>query len=83
VAGHYQDNLCRAWADALDNFNYVPHPPSDDLETLLGSIVVDYPDLHRFDAYVAGTATQLEQAREHFVRAGLHGERWFAGALDA
>src|SRR5574340_238021 len=24
-AGLYQDNLCRAWADALDNFTYVPH----------------------------------------------------------
>ena len=28
AAGHYQDNLCRAWADALDNFNYVPHAPN-------------------------------------------------------
>ncbi len=26
-AGHYQDNLCRTWTDALDNFNYVPHAP--------------------------------------------------------
>jgi CDP-4-dehydro-6-deoxyglucose reductase len=82
-AGHYQDNLCRAWADALDNFNYVPHAPGSDPETSLKSIVLDYPDLHRFDVYAAGTAAQLEQAREHFVRAGLHGERWFAGALDA
>jgi CDP-4-dehydro-6-deoxyglucose reductase len=24
-AGHYQNNLCRAWADALDNFTYFPH----------------------------------------------------------
>jgi CDP-4-dehydro-6-deoxyglucose reductase len=83
AAGHYQDNLCRAWADALDNFNYVPHAPGSDPETSLKSIVLDYPDLHRFDVYAAGTAAQLEQAREHFVRAGLHGERWFAGALDA
>jgi len=82
AAGHYQDNLCRAWADALDNFNYVPHVPTHDLESLLASIVVDYPDLHRFDVYAAGTAAQLEQARAHFVHAGLHGERWFAGALD-
>jgi CDP-4-dehydro-6-deoxyglucose reductase len=82
AAGHYQDNLCRAWTDALDNFNYVPHAPTDDLEALLESIVVDYPDLHRFDVYAAGTAAQLEQARERFVRAGLPGERWFAGSLD-
>jgi len=80
--GHYQDNLCRAWADALDNFNYVPHAPSDDLETVLKSLVVDYPDLHRFDVYAAGTAAQLERAREHFVRGGLHEARWFANATD-
>ena len=82
AAGHYQDNLCRAWTDALDNFNYVPHAPTDDLEALLESIVMDYPDLLRFDVYAAGTAAQLEQARTYFVRAGLPDERWFAGSLD-
>lgn len=83
AAGHYQDNLCRAWTDALDNFNYVPHAPTDDLEALLKSIVLDYPDMHRFDVYAAGTAQQLERAYEHFVREGLHGSRWFSMALDA
>jgi CDP-4-dehydro-6-deoxyglucose reductase len=81
-AGHYQDNLCRAWTDALDNFNYVPHAPTDDLETFLKSIVVDYPDLHRFDVYAAGTEAQLAQAREHFLHAGLHEARWFSDVLD-
>lgn len=79
AAGHYQDNLCRAWADALDNFNYVPHAPTDDLDTLLGSIARDYPDLHRFDVYAAGSAAQLECAFAHFVREGLHSARWFVG----
>jgi CDP-4-dehydro-6-deoxyglucose reductase len=83
AAGHYQDNLCRAWADALDNFHYVPHAPTDDVDAMLNSIVVDYPDLHRFDVYAAGTAAQLERAHAHFVRGGLHDARWFAGALDA
>ena len=82
-AGHYQDNLCRAWADALDNFNYLPHPPADDMDALLKNIAVDYPDMHRFDVYAAGTAAQLELAYEHFVREGLHGARWFASELDA
>jgi CDP-4-dehydro-6-deoxyglucose reductase len=82
TAGHYQDNLCRAWTDALDNFSYVPHPPTADLGAVLDGIVVDYPDLHRFDVYAAGPAAQLEQARAHFVRAGLHEARWFADALD-
>lgn len=82
AAGHYQDNLCRTWADALDNFNYVPHAQCDDLDPVLEAIVLDYPDLHRFDVYAAGTAAQLDQARAHFVRHGLPEERWFAGAIE-
>lgn len=82
AAGHYQDNLCRTWADALDNFNYVPHAQSDDLDAVLEAIVLDYPDLHRFDVYAAGTAAQLDRARAHFVRHGLPEVRWFAGAID-
>ncbi|MFN3751904.1 MAG: 2Fe-2S iron-sulfur cluster-binding protein [Thiobacillus sp.] len=83
AAGHYQDNLCRAWADALDNFTYVPHPPTDDLDALLAQIVIDYPDLHRFDVYASGTAAQLDAARTHFLGAGLPEARWFAEAQAA
>lgn len=82
-AGHYQDNLCRTWTDALDNFNYVPHPPTGDLDALLQRIVTDYPDLHRFDVYAVGTAAQLERAHAHFVREGLHEARWFAEVLGS
>ena len=82
-AGHYQDNLCRAWTDALDNFNYVPHAQSDTPDGVLAAIMIDYPDLHRFDVYAAGTAAQLEQARVQCVRQGLPDIRWFAGAIDA
>jgi len=82
AAGHYQDNLCRAWTDALDGFNYVPHAQSDDLDAVLEAIVLDYPDLDRFDVYAAGSAAQIELARAHFVRQGLPDARWFAGAID-
>ena len=82
AAGHYQDNLCRTWTDALDNFNYVPHAQGGDPDAVLADIVLDYPDLHRFDVYAAGTAAQLDPARAHFVRHGLPEERWFAGAID-
>jgi CDP-4-dehydro-6-deoxyglucose reductase len=44
--------------------------------------VLDYPDLHRFDVYAAGTAAKLDPARAHFVRHGLPEARWFAGAID-
>ena len=81
-AGHYQDNLCRAWADAFDDFTYVPHVLPHDLNAVLDRIVLDYPDLHRFDVYVAGTATQLPLAKAGFLKQGLPEPHWFAGMLE-
>jgi CDP-4-dehydro-6-deoxyglucose reductase len=79
-SGHYQNNLCRAWADALDNFNYIPHERSNDLETTLAGIATDYPDLHRFDVYASGTTPQLQIAKELFLKHGLPVQHWFASA---
>lgn len=78
--GHYQNNLCRAWADALDNFTYIPHAGSEDMETTLANIVRDYPDLHRFVVYAAGTASQLQVARGLFLEHGLPEQHWRASA---
>jgi CDP-4-dehydro-6-deoxyglucose reductase, E3 len=77
-AGHYQNNLCRSWADALENFNYIPHARTDDIETTLADIVADYPDLHRFDVYASGTASQLQAARALFLKHGLPEQHWLA-----
>lgn len=75
-AGHYQNNLCRAWADALDNFSYIPHPQSGEIGTVLAGIVRDYPDLQRFDVYAVGTAAQLQIARALFLEQGLQQQYW-------
>jgi CDP-4-dehydro-6-deoxyglucose reductase len=77
-AGHYQDNLCRSWADALDNFTYIPHAQANDVETVLANIVGDYPDLHRFDVYAAGTPEQLQSAKRLFLKHGLPEQHWRA-----
>jgi len=75
-AGHYQNNLCRSWADALDNFSYIPHLQTIDTATTLANIVRDYPDLHRFDVYAVGTEAQLQIARDLFLKHGLQQQRW-------
>jgi len=82
-AGHYQNNLCRSWADALDNFSYVPHAHSSAVEAVVAGIVAAYPDLHRFDVYAAGTAQQLQIARRLFLEQGLPERQWRAGAMNA
>lgn len=81
-AGHYQNNLCRSWTDALDNFSYVPHAHTVSVEAVLAAIVAGYPDLHRFDVYAAGTTEQLRIARREFLQHGLAEQHWHAGAMD-
>jgi len=77
-SGHYQDNLCRAWADALDNFTYVPHPCVADPTAVLSAIAADYPDLQRFDVYAAGAQASLDIARRLLLGRGLQEARWFS-----
>jgi len=79
-SGHYQGNLCRAWADALDNFSYVPHAQTADTEAVVAGIVSIYPDLGRFDVYVSGTAEQVRLVRPLFVKQGLPQQQWYASA---
>lgn len=58
--GHYLANLCRAWADALDNFRYTPLSADraggwdEPAETLVTRLAEDHPDLRRFDLFLAG-----------------------------
>ena len=56
---HYLDNLCRSWADALDNFHYTPvtvlaHP--EKFSDAVQNIVAEYQSLQDFDVYIAGPA---------------------------
>ena len=56
---HYLDNLCRSWADALDNFHYTPvtvlaHP--ENFSDAVQNIVAEYQSLQDFDVYAAGPA---------------------------
>ena len=81
-AGHYQNNLCRSWADALDNFRYFPHVLGSGLEQSLTGIVAEYPDIERYDVYSAGTTEQLQTARRMFLGQGLPEKQWHAGILE-
>jgi CDP-4-dehydro-6-deoxyglucose reductase len=63
--GHYLHNLCRSWADALDNFVYTPlttelptgETPGDvveqRIEETLGHVIRDHSLLEEFDVYLA------------------------------
>lgn len=74
-SGHYFHNLCRSWADALDNFTYtpiaVPGHGRGDVEHALYGIVEHYAELSRCDVYMAAPAPVLEIAGPFLVARGL------------
>ncbi len=80
VVDHYLDNLCRSWADALDNFHYTPVTVpayQGNFADAVQHIVAEYPALQDFDVYIAGPAvfvTAVEEvlATRVFPRTQLH-----------
>ncbi len=58
----YQDNLCRSWQDAFENFHYLPIDvnPGDDMvntASTLRLLNIDPADVGNFEFYVAGGET--------------------------
>lgn len=83
--GHYLQNLCRAWADALDNFHYTPltlenaGTEEERMTRVLAQVVTDHPDIVEYDVYAAGAMTLMATAQKVLVSAGLPPEQLFAG----
>ena len=74
--GHYQDNLCRAWADALDDFVYQPMSTALDPAAVAECILAHHPDLVRADIYAAGPAAFLEALRTGSLARGMAPQGW-------
>jgi CDP-4-dehydro-6-deoxyglucose reductase len=71
--GHYLENQCRAWADALETFSYVTltaAAPAEAGEAAATRTLAD-EDLRQRDVYVVGPAGFVETVCEAFVKAGL------------
>ncbi|UCE88676.1 MAG: 2Fe-2S iron-sulfur cluster binding domain-containing protein [Pseudomonadota bacterium] len=83
--GHYMDNLCRSWMDALDNFHYLPleakqiegvagkRMMQQHLETIAGQI--QEPD--EFDFYIAGPEALTAQAHDSLLEYGFPAKQIF------
>ncbi len=72
--GHYLDNLCRSWADALDDFRYTPLTAKGALagdETALRQVLRDHPRLGECGVYVAGPAPWANAAGLQLLEHGL------------
>ena len=60
----YQDNLCRSWNDAFDNFDYLPLDANIDdeainTEALLGLLDIKPANMNDHDFFVAGNKTLI------------------------
>jgi CDP-4-dehydro-6-deoxyglucose reductase len=96
-AGHYLENHCRAWQDALDNFRYEsvtaapPGPvlpaaenlPAQQLmHAVMERLLEDHPVLTGHDVYVSSAGVLTEEHRARLLRHGLAGDRLFVDALE-
>lgn len=66
----YQDNLCRSWQDAFDNFHYLPLDTElsegtiNDASTLR-LLNIQLADMGHYDFYVAGNKTLINAYKEN------------------
>jgi len=74
--GHYQDNLCRAWTDALDDFIYQPMPNNAGPKAVAEAILAHHPNLQRADIYAAGPAEFLALLQAGALAHGLSPMGW-------
>jgi len=86
VGGHYLDNLCRSWGDALDDFRYTPLTAKGALaedEAMLRQVLQDHPRLGECDVYVAGPGPWADAVEFQLLEHGLPREQLFVNALES
>lgn len=75
--GHYMNNLCRAWTDALENFHYLPVSMAnrDSIEAAVAGVVekllAEFPKARQADVYLAGPEIYIAPAVAQLLAAGF------------
>ena len=89
AGGHYLDNLCRAWSDALDDFRYDAiaagrgAPPEAGVQAALQRLRQDHPRLRDCDVYLAGPGPWVDAAEFALLEQGLPRAQLAVSALEA
>ncbi len=87
--GHYLNNLCRSWTDALDNFRYIPVTADGALsqeavmQDALARVLQDHPNLGEHDVYVAGPEPLANEAEFLLLEHRLPRSQLFVNRLPA
>jgi len=74
--GHYQENLFRSYAHALDTFHYRPLADIASVEAELDKIAGRSAGLASYDVYAAGRPPFLETVRSALAARGLPDAQW-------
>ncbi len=80
--GHYQDNLCRAWTDALDNFHYHPLDTAPGGKRVCEAILANHPDLSHTDLYATGPSHFLRSLEDGALARGLSPMGWHGETIE-
>lgn len=80
--GHYLNNLCRSWTDALDNFHYSPLNETAKPGSVLKQIVQDHADLGGFEIYAAGPENFLASVKKTLRDAGFPENQLIVSRVD-
>lgn len=80
--GHYQDNLCRAWADAYDNFFYHPLSGEAAPDDIAEAILNLHDSLTRTDIYAAGPTPLIQALEAGALARGLSPLGWHGEIVD-
>ena len=93
VQGHYLENHCRAWQDALDTFEFVPIRGSDApdgwetgaqlaMERAVTRLLTDHPDLSGCDVYANGPELLFAGLSATLTARGLPPDRLFVDQVQ-
>jgi len=87
AGGHYLDNLCRSWSDALDDFRYLPLTlqggwSQEAVERVLSQTLAAHAGLEGCDVYVAGPAPLTSAAEYLLLERGLARTQVFVNTLE-
>jgi CDP-4-dehydro-6-deoxyglucose reductase len=74
-AEHYQENLCRSWAQAMDDFRYSLLLGGSDPCRAADAALAGLDALAERDFYVAGAEADVAWTRDYLALAGLPAER--------
>jgi len=80
--GIYLANLCRAWADALDNLDFMPIV-GEESTAAVKRISTRHADLSLFDIYLSAPETEMVELKTGLLAAGADANRVFTASFNA